>query len=201
MATALRSRILGMDEVRLCVKRLHKKKRYKLNRRNLILFRLATCCGLRVSELTQLRLCNIRLDSLRPCLELPAAICKSDSRGRRSGRTVPLWWDAGTLADITAWCAERRQRDGACSTDLAIATRKNTRINRKSAARSFQRICKCLGRSVTIHDGRHTFVSTMLHLGHSLPAVQAAAGHANVATTGIYTHLMDEPEIEITEAW
>lgn len=195
-----RTRILSLDEVRLVIKEQHRKRRYKTNRRNLILFRLATCCGLRVSELTQLRLCDIQLGGLRPSLRLPASICKADSRGRRRGRTVPLWWDAGTLADLTVWKAARLA-DGAREDDLVIITRHGGRIDRNSAAASYRRVCRPLGRHVTIHDGRHTFISTMLYLGHKLPAVQQAAGHANVATTGVYTHLMDDEECELTEAW
>lgn len=200
MRAALRSRVLGLDEVRHCVDSLRKKRRYNLNRLRLILFRLSTCCGLRVSELTQLRLCDIRLDGLRPCIELPASICKADRQGRRQGRTVPLWWDASTLADLTAWCAERA-REGASPTDLVLITRRGTPISRCSAARTFSRLCKCLGRHVSIHDGRHTYITTMLHRGHVLPAVQAAAGHRSLATTSLYTHLMDEPHAELQEVW
>lgn len=197
---SLLSRIISMDEVRMILTNQKRKRRYKTSRRNLILFRLSTCCGLRVSELTQLRLCDVQLGGLRPSLRLPAAICKADRLGRRRGRVVPLWWDAGTLADLTAWKAER-EREGAAACDLLLVTRRGGRIDRKSAAKSFQRVCKPLGRHVTIHDGRHTFISTMLHLGHRLPAVQAAAGHANVATTGVYTHLMPEEETELQAAW
>jgi len=55
--------------------------------------------------------------------------------------------------------------------------------------------CKVLGRErqaeLTIHDGRHSFVSHALHGGRSIVEVRAAAGHSSLATTSIYAHLVD----------
>ena len=60
--TVDRERILTRAEVQIVLAELHRKaKRSTLTRRNLIIFRLATCCGLRVSELTRLTLGNVRL--------------------------------------------------------------------------------------------------------------------------------------------
>src|SRR5450755_2034876 len=72
--------------------------------RNLVIFRLACCCGLRVSEIAGLQLDDVVLATPRPHLRLRAATTK----GHRT-RRVPLWWDAGTLADVTAWAATRRE--------------------------------------------------------------------------------------------
>lgn len=66
--------------------------------RNLIVIRLACCCGLRVSEIAGLRMDDVVVTRPRPHLRLPAEITKGN-RPRR----VPLWWDAGTLADLEAW--------------------------------------------------------------------------------------------------
>ena len=79
-------------------------------RRNLVIFRLACCCGLRVSEIAQLQLDDVVIDSPRPHLSLRA----STTKGKRP-RRVPLWWDFGTLADVATWMATRREqgaRDG-----------------------------------------------------------------------------------------
>ena len=58
--------------------------------RNLVIFRLAYCCGLRVSEIVGLQIDDVVLDTPRPHLRLRAATTK----GKRA-RRVPLWWDAG----------------------------------------------------------------------------------------------------------
>jgi len=71
-------------------------------RRNLIVVRLACCCGLRVSEIAGLQLDDVLVDVARPHLRLR----RETTKGRKP-RMVPLWWDAGTLADLVEWKAER----------------------------------------------------------------------------------------------
>src|SRR3972149_4339830 len=68
------------------------------------IFRLACCCGLRASEIAALRLEDVHTESSRPHVVVRAGAAKG-GRARR----VPLWWDAGTWADLAAWKDERRQ--------------------------------------------------------------------------------------------
>ena len=70
----------------------------KNTRLNLVIRRLAACCGLGASEVATLRVGDVHTQLPRPHLKIRVGAAK----GARS-RTVPLWWDAGTLADISAW--------------------------------------------------------------------------------------------------
>lgn len=159
--------------------------------RNLIIIRLACCCGLRVSEIAGLQLDDVIVGVPRPCLRL--------RRGTKGGRPrcVPLWWDAGTLADLMAWQAERTKH-GAAGSDSFIcsvqAHRHGQPLQRHAIRRRFLSACRVLGparaRTLTIHHGRHTFVSHALAGGRSLAEVQAAAGHSNVAVTSAYLHIV-----------
>jgi integrase len=74
-------------------------------RPNLIIVRLACCCGLRVSEIAGLQLDDVVVNVARPHLRLR----RETTKGKRA-RCVPLWWDAGTLADLSAWKAERLEQ-------------------------------------------------------------------------------------------
>jgi len=50
-------------------------------------------------------------------------------------------------------------------------------------------------RTLTIHHGRHTFISHALAGVRTLAVVRAAAGHSNVAITSGYLHVVvDEDE-------
>jgi integrase/recombinase XerD len=53
--------------------------------------------------------------------------------------------------------------------------------------------CKVLGRErlagLTIHHGRHTFISHALAGGRTLAEVRDAAGHSNVTITSTYLHV------------
>ena len=73
-------------------------------------------------------------------------------------------------------------------------------IQRAAVRRRFLSACKVLGltrlRTLTIHHGRHTFISHALGGGRTLAEVRAAAGHSNVAITSGYLHVVvdeDEP--------
>jgi site-specific recombinase XerC len=70
---------------------------------NLVIFRLACCAGLRVSEIGGLQLAGLRIGIDKPHIVIRPAIAKG-----HVGRKVSLWWDKGTLEDVAAWVATRR---------------------------------------------------------------------------------------------
>jgi len=161
-------------------------------RRNRAVVRLASCCGLRVSEIAALRMDDVVIGATRPHLRLR----RETTKGKRP-RTVPLWWDAGTLADLTAWKGERTEQ-GAGEHDPFVcsvqAHRRGDALQRAAIRRRFISACKVLGperlQTLTIHHGRHTFISHALAGGRTLPEVRAAAGHSNVAVTSAYLHIV-----------
>jgi integrase len=53
--------------------------------------------------------------------------------------------------------------------------------------------------SLTIHHGRHTFISHALAGGRSLAEVRDAAGHANVSITSDYLHVALDDETVVGE--
>lgn len=69
-------------------------------------------------------------------------------------------------------------------------------FSRHTLRKRFRTACKVLGRerlkSLTIHHGRHTFISHALAGGRSLAEVRDAAGHANVTVTSGYLHVAVE---------
>ena len=160
-------------------------------RLNLVIFRLAACCGLRASEIAKLRVEDVHESLPRPHLRIQAGAAKG---GRP--RYVPLWWDAGTLADIAAWATTRRD-DGALADDPLVASlrpgREGTALSRHTLRKRFRTACKVLGperlKTLTIHHGRHTFISHALAGGRTLAEVRDAAGHANVSVTSGYLHV------------
>ena len=66
--------------------------RSKNARLNLVIFRLATCCGLRASEIAQLHTNDIRVEMPRPHIRIRVGA----SKGGKS-RRVPLWWGSRDL--------------------------------------------------------------------------------------------------------
>ena len=201
------TKILTRSEIVEVLADLKQKGRRSVNQRqNLIIFRLAACCGLRVSEIVGLSLANVKVTSKRPHVYVPASIAK-----RRKPRRVPLWWDAGTLADLEAWKNERIGMEAkpgdpfvcSLSTGSHHLTGKTfgKPLARRNAQYRFQRGIKFLGQErvemLSIHSGRHSFCSHALAGGRTLPEVRDAAGHSNVSTTSVYLHIVHDDDEEI----
>jgi len=166
-------------------------------RRNRIIVRLACCCGLRVSEIAALRMDDVIIGVPRPHLRLR----RETTKGKRP-RNVPLWWDAGTLAELGAWKAQREEDGGGDPDPFVCSVQSNRRgesIQRAAICQRFLSACKVPGanrlRKLTIHRGRHTFISHALAGGRTLPEIRAAAGHTNIAVTSVYLHIaVDDQE-------
>jgi len=163
-----------------------KARRSRSTATNLMIVRLACCCGLRASEIAKLRVGDVRTGSQRPHIRIRKAVGKG---GR--ARMIPLWWDAGTLRDVAAWAAGREPGEHFVS---AISKGKaGQALTRQLVRARFRTACKVLGNErlegLTVHHGRHSFVSHALAGGRTLAEVRDAAGHASIGTTSIYTHV------------
>ena len=161
---------------------------------NQALVRLVCCCGLRASEIAGLHLADVRLGIARPHQVVRAETAKL-GRARR----VPLWWDAGTLADLTAWKAHREAQGARMADPFLCGQHPSARgesLNRHVLRRRFLTACGALGyprlRSLTLHRGRHTFISHALAGGRTLAEVKAAAGHSSLHTTSAYLQVLED---------
>jgi integrase len=166
-------------------------------RLNLVIFRLAACCGLRASEIANLQIDDVRLQMPRPHLRIRTGAAKG---GRP--RTVPLWWDAGTLKDLATWRDVRVQlANGAVIPFVASLQpeRDSRALSRHTLRKRFRTACKSLGlerlKSLTIHHGRHTFISHALAGGRTLAEVRDAVGHSNVSITSAYLHVIVDDDV------
>ncbi len=167
---------------------------------NLVIVRLACCCGLRVREIAQLRIGDVQTDSGRPHL----VIGPEGAKGGRA-RRVPLWWDRGTLDDLMAW-KQMRLGQGAAGDDCFVTPRGRVSAgpySRYTLRKRFRTACKALGperlRRLTIHHGRHTFISHSLAGGRTLAEVRDAAGHTSALTTSAYLHVAVDDEGQVGE--
>ncbi len=210
------NKILTREEIVEVLDDMKRRGRRSVNsRQNLIIFRLACCCGLRASEIAGLKLQNIKLGGKKPNIYITKAIAK-----RKKQRSVPMWWDRGTLDDITAWYDERKAQ-GAPSDDYFVCAQSKSTfgqpLNRINIRHRFQVACRVLGsdrlliseeaysdeslkkgesynKQLTIHHGRHSFCSHALAGGRTLAEVRDAAGHADISTTSVYTHVVGGDE-------
>jgi integrase/recombinase XerD len=188
------TKILTRNEIAEVLAELRRKRRSVNTRQNAVIFRLATCCGLRVSEIVGLTLANVKVESERPHVHVPSSIAKG-----KKARKVALWWDAATLAALREWKAERITQGAASDAPFVCsqskATKGKTLSVRNAQARwkvAIGALCDERRAMLSIHCGRHSFCSHALAGGRSLVEVRDAAGHSNVSTTSIYLHVVTD---------
>ena len=176
---------LRMDEVERLLAQPDEKTTNGLRDRAMIELLYST--GLRVSELTNLRVSD--LDARMGCLR---CVGKGDKE-----RLVPV--------GRQALAAVRKYLDDAAPGSVAVAGTHTGRavlfLNRRGGQMSRIAVWRILcdyGRRAGIrtqlspHKLRHSFATHLLERGADLRSVQMMLGHADISTTQIYTHVMEE---------
>ena len=136
--------------------------------------------GLRVSEL-----CGLDVDDL----DLPRRRATVWGKGAKQ-RVVPL--SSPSVKAMRAWLADRGEITASAQLDEGRALFLNSR-NRRLGPRDVRRILDRRSPVPTSpHALRHTFATHLLDGGADLRVVQELLGHADVATTQVYTHVSRE---------
>lgn len=148
--------------------------------------------GLRVSELTGLRVSD--LDSKVGCIR---CIGKGDKE-----RIVPAGRKA--LGMVDKYLREARPKllaKGAPSTALFV-NRRGMPLSRVGVWKILSNYGKRAGLRVALtpHMLRHSFATHLLERGADLRSVQLMLGHADISTTQIYTHVVEERLKQIYKA-
>ncbi|WP_372884878.1 site-specific tyrosine recombinase XerD [Shimia sp.] len=166
--------------------------------RNTCLMELLYATGMRVTELVSLPVAAARGD--------PDMLLIRGKGGKE--RMVPL--SPGARTALTAWLKQRDAMDeksaaktGKHSTFLFPSRGKAGHLTRHW----FYTLIKDLAVSggiapdrVTPHTLRHAFATHLLANGADLRAIQTLLGHADIATTEIYTHVLDERLSELVHS-
>ncbi len=134
--------------------------------------------GIRVGELTSLRMKNVNI--------LEETI-KVEGKGRKE-RIVPIGRPA--MKALIEYLERRPHK----SSERVFLNKYGKPLTDRGVERLVDRYAKKagIGRKVTPHTFRHSFATHMLDRGADLRTVQELLGHQRITTTQIYTHLTVE---------
>ncbi len=158
--------------------------RYITPQRNKTMIHLLLNTGLRLSEMTNLKWNDIDL--------MTGQVKVVEGKGLKDRI---LWLDEETLTMLDKW--KQRQFKEWGKSDLVFTTRTLRQLDGKAVRSMIETYSDKAGikKHITTHSLRHTFASDLLRDTKNIRVVQKALGHANISSTQIYTHIVDE-EIE-----
>ena len=136
--------------------------------------------GLRLSELCSL---NRDLDT-----------SKDEFSIRGKGEKVRVVFLSDAAKDsIRRYLAARKDMDDALFVDT-VKSKTGSRLTPRSIERLVRHYASAAGisKKVTPHVLRHSFATDLLSNGADIRSVQMMLGHANIATTQVYTHITDK---------
>lgn len=148
--------------------------------RNRAIIEVLFSCGLRVSELTNLKLSNLYIEE---------QYIRVMGKGSKE-RLVPI--SPRALDELNYWFADRNvMKIKPGEEDYVFLNRRGQHLTRTMILIMIKRYAVEAGikKRISPHTLRHSFATSLLEGGADLRAIQAMLGHESIGTTEIYTHI------------
>ena len=148
--------------------------------RNKAIIEVLFSCGLRVSELVNLKLSSVYVDE---------QYVRVMGKGSKE-RLVPI--SPKALRELDLWFVDRNlMKIKPGEEDYVFLNRRGAHLTRTMILIMIKRQAEEAGIQKTIspHTLRHSFATALLEGGADLRAIQAMLGHESIGTTEIYTHI------------
>ena len=160
--------------------------------RRYMLVHLALATGLRVSEIGNLRVGQVKLTPPEPYLTVEHS---------RRGRTVYL--DTRLVAHLRRFLAWEEARSGRppAARDFVLQNQRGTRYTNRALEFSFKKAIVEAGLNprYSIHSARHAYGALLLALTGDLDLVRCQMGHSSPRITAVYTDTLPEEELGLIE--
>jgi integrase/recombinase XerD len=171
--------VLSVEEIDLILAQIDLSK--PEGRRNRAMLEVLYGSGLRVSELTDLRLSNIYFDR---------GFIRITGKGSKE-RLVPIGRTA--LKEIQHYLQDRNGLPQIAKghEDVLFLNRRGRKLSRVMVFSIVKDLAASAGihKNISPHTFRHSFATHLIDRGADLRAVQEMLGHESILTTEIYTHL------------
>lgn len=171
--------VLTVDEIDRMISTIDLSKQE--GQRNRAILEVLYSCGLRVSELCQLKLSNLYLSE---------GFIRVEGKGNKE-RLVPI--SERAVKELEFWFSERVHIPIKPGNEdfVFVSFRRGTPLTRIMVFYIVKEQAKLAGisKSISPHTFRHSFATHLLEGGANLRAIQCMLGHESIATTEIYTHI------------
>jgi integrase/recombinase XerD len=149
--------------------------------RNRAILEVMYSCGLRVSELINLKISDCHFDD---------GFIRVIGKGSKM-RLIPIGRDAIHYTEIYIHSIRNEVDIKKGSEDILFLNRRGNQLSRVMIFMIIKDLVATAGihRNVSPHTFRHSFATHLIEGGASLRAVQEMLGHESITTTEIYTHL------------
>ncbi len=170
--------VLTVEEIDTIISTVDMSK--KEGQRNRAILETLYSCGLRVSELCNLKLSELYFDE---------GFIKVEGKGSKQ-RLVPI--SPRAIKEIKYWLLDRnlgKIKKG--FEDYVFLARWGNSISRIMVFHLIKELAEKAGitKNISPHPFRHSFATHLLEGGANLRAIQCMLGHESIATTEIYTHI------------
>lgn len=156
-----------------------------LGARNRAILEVLYACGLRVSELVNLKITNLFLEA-----GFIKVVGKNDKE-----RLVPIGGEAVKyLGTYLEHIRNRQEKIRSGHENVVFLNRNGARLTRVMVFYIIKELAEKAGvsKKISPHTFRHSFATHLVEGGADLKAVQDMLGHESITTTEIYTHLDTE---------
>jgi len=161
----------------------------ELGKRNQCMIEVLYGCGLRVSELIDLKISNINFKEL---------YLKVEGKGNKT-RFVPLArYTADLIKDYQENVRSKYKVNKKCE-DILFLNSRGSSMSRVIVFIIIKELTEKAGisKKISPHTFRHSFATHLLQNGADLRYIQEMLGHSSITTTEIYTHLKNEELREV----
>ncbi|MBN8862952.1 MAG: site-specific tyrosine recombinase XerD [Sphingobacteriales bacterium] len=171
--------VLSFDEIEQIIAQIDLSK--PEGGRNKAILETLYSCGLRVSELVNLRISQLYLD-----VGFIRVIGKGDKE-----RLVPIGQSAAKYINLYRQTQRQHLQVAAGHEDILFLNRHGRKLSRVMIFLIIRELVQQAGikKNVSPHTFRHSFATHLVEGGADLRAVQEMLGHESITTTEIYTHL------------
>ena len=169
---------LSVNEVTTLLSYISSLKNYRHAFRDKVMVELSYACGLRVSELVNLKLNSIYFEE---------SYIHVTGKGQKD-RLIPI--NKSTLIIIDEYIKTERLKYNIDDNHLFLSQHKKF-LTRQRIWQIIKKHIKNAGitKNISPHTLRHSFATHLLENGGTLRAIQEMLGHSNISTTEIYTHI------------